>query len=124
MEEEGREGEGEGKEDGEVKGGEVVAGGKGGMIEAEAVKLSGGSVEGGGSEGALGGFGIGRTENRARGGGGSGVRVDVGTEGVESEGGEVEKVREEEAGHGGDEVEEERRDRQNVHGRKWERGVR
>lgn len=122
MEKEGREGEGEEEEEGEVEGGEVVAGGKGGMIEAEAVELSSGGVEGGGGRGALRGFGIGWTENRARGGGGSGVGVDIGTEGVEREGGEVEEMREKETGHGGDEVEEERRDRRNVHGRKRGRG--
>lgn len=104
--------------------GEVVAGGERGVVEAEAVELSSGCVEGGGGGGALGGFGVGGTEDCARGGGGSGVGIDVGTEGVERKGGKVEEVREKETGKGGDEVEEERRDRRNVHGRIGEGSVR
>jgi len=107
------------EEEREVVGSEVRAGGERGVGEAEAVELRGGGVErvlvlgGAALGGTLGGAGVGarRAEDGARGVGGDGVRVDVGVEGVEEEGGEVEEV-------GGDgererrgRVEERRRDR-------------
>jgi hypothetical protein len=102
----------------EVVGGEMGAGGECGMGEPEAVELCGGGVEcvlvlGGATLGGTrGGTDVGarRAEDCTWGVGGDVVRVDVGVEGVEEEGREVE-----DGGGGGGErrgrVEERRRDR-------------